>query len=109
MTTKKGWEKSTTGPDWTDVEMLMRSIAAVHSGHVAVIISPAGTGPTGGVDVCASMIFDVLPGSSLPATVQSTAKWPCNSHATLAAHAFDGLHKLDFEIGQVYKNEELWK
>jgi len=109
MTSKKGWEEPSTGPDWIDVESLMRSIAVLHSGHVAIVISPAGIGATGGVDVAASIIFDVLPGSSLPATVQTSSPWPCDTHKTLAAHAFDGLHKLDYEISQVYQNEELWK
>lgn len=109
MTKKKGWEDPTSGPDWIDVEMLMRAIAAVHSAEVAVVISPAGIGPTGGVDVACSAIFDVLPGSSLPKSVQTSSRYPCNTHKTLAAHAFDGLHRLDFEIGETYKNEPLWK
>lgn len=109
MTVKKGWEESTKGPDWTDVEMMMRAIGAVHSGHIAVIISPNGTGATGGVDVAASMIFDVLPGSSLPATVATSSVWPCSTHKTLAAHAFEALHQLDFEIGRTYENSKLWE
>lgn len=109
MTNKTGWEKSTNGPDWTDVEMLMRAIGAVHSGHIALVCSPRGTGAGGGLDVAASMIFDVLPGSSLPPTVVVSSGWPCNTHKTLVAHAFESLHQLDFEISQVYKNEALWK
>ena len=109
MTRKKGWEEPTTGPDWVDCESLMRAISALHSGHVAVIVSPRGTGATGGVDVAASMIFDVLPGSQLPATVAVNKGWPCSTHKTLAAHAFSLLHALDFEISKVYENESLWK
>jgi hypothetical protein len=109
MTVKKGWEKSTNGPDWTDVEMIMRAISAVHGGHVALVFSPNGTGATGGLDVAASMIFDVLPGSLLPATVATSSVWPCSTHKTLAAHAFDALHRLDFEIGKAYKSEPLWE
>lgn len=109
MTAKQGWEKSTNGPDWIDVEMLMRAIEGLHSGHAAIIVSPVGTGSSGGVDVAASIIFDVLPGSSLPSTVQVHAPWPCSSHKSLAAHAFSVLHDLDYEISKVYKNEALWK
>lgn len=109
MTVKAGWEKSSSGPDWIDVEMLMRALEGLHSAHVAVIISPDGIGSTGGVDVAASAIFDVLPGSSLPATVAVHKKWPCTSHKSLAAHCFNALHELDYRIGQTYKNESLWK
>jgi hypothetical protein len=109
VTAKDGWEKSTSGPDWIDVEMLMRAIGGLHSGHVALILSPVGIGSSGGLDVAASMLFDVLPGSSLPATVAVHTSWPCNTHKTLAAHSFSLMHDLDYEIGKVYKNEAIWK
>ena len=109
MTVKSGWEKPTNGPDWIDVEMLMRAIGGLHSGHVAVIVSPDGIGSTGGVDVAASMLFDVLPGSALPVSVVTHSAWPCNTHRTLAAHAFSLLHDLDYEISKIYKNETLWE
>lgn len=109
MTRKTGWEQSSNGPDWMDVEGLMRAIAVLHSGSVAVIVSPDGIGGSGGLDVAASMLFDVLPGSSLPESVISRGAWPCDKHATLAAHAFSLLYDLDHEISKVYKQEELWK
>jgi hypothetical protein len=109
MSRKTGWEEPTTGPDWVDVEMLMRAIGALHTGHVAVIVSPAGIGSSGGVDVVASMLLDVLPGSSLPECISTHGVWPCDTHKTLAAHAFSLLHELDFQIGQVYEQESLWE
>lgn len=106
---KDGWEDSSNGPDWVDCEMLMRALSGLHTGHVACIVSPFGIGSTGGVDVVASMLFDVLPGSSLPAGVQVQKRWPCNTHKTLAAHCFSLLHELDYEISKVYQNERLWE
>jgi len=109
MTKKYGWEEPTKGPDWIDVESLMRALGALHSGHVAVLLSPSGIGFGTGVDVAASMMFDVLPGSSLPEHVCSIKPWPCSTHKTLAAHAYALLHELDFEISKVYKQESLWE
>jgi len=109
MTVKQGWEKSTNGPDWIDVEMLMRALGGLHSGHVGLIFSPHGTGSSGGLDVAASMLFDVLPGSSIPVHVAVNTTWPCTEHKTLAAHAFNALHELDFEVSKVYQTEALWK
>jgi hypothetical protein len=106
---KTGWEEPTTGPDWIDVEMLMRALEGLHSAEVALIVSPAGTGSTGGVSIVASALFVVLPGSALPASVTVHKDWPCNMHKTLAAHCFNALHELDYRIGQTYRNEELWK
>lgn len=109
MTRKTGWGEPTTGPDWVDVEMLMRSIGGLHSAHVAVVVSPRGIGSSGGVDVAASALFETLPGSALPRDVGVSKAWPCSSHKTLAAHAFALLHELDFAISKVYQNESLWK
>lgn len=106
---KRGWEEPTKGPDWVDVESLMRAIGGLHTGNVAIIVSPSGTGFSGGVDVAASMLFDVLPGSSLPPNVQVHSDWPCDKHTTLAAHAFALLHDLDYEISKVYNQDGLWK
>jgi len=101
--------KSENGPDWTYVEMMMRSLSALHSGLAGFTVLPDGIGSTGGLSVACSMMFAVLPGSSLPPVVSTVSTWPCNDHKTLAAHVFAGLHKLDWEISKVYKNEKLWQ
>lgn len=106
---KQQWAKSTNGPDWTDVEMLMRAIEGLHSAHVAVVLSPDGTGSSGGVCVAASCLFERLPGSSLPVSVVVDKVWPCSTHATLDGLAFALLHELDFEISKTYQNEALWE
>jgi len=49
MTKKAGWEKPTSGPDWIDVEMMLRSISALHSGNAGLTILPRGIGATGGL------------------------------------------------------------
>lgn len=108
MTRKAGWEDPSSGPDWVDVESLMRAIGALHSAHVAVIVSPAGIGFGSGVNVVASAIFERLPGSQLPVSVTANAPFPSNTHTKLVALAFSLLHSLDFEISKVYKNESLW-
>jgi len=41
--------------------------------------------------------------------VVTHSAWPCNTHRTLAAHAFSLLHDLDYEISKIYKNEALWE
>lgn len=101
--------KSTSGPDWIDVEMMMRAMSSLHSGHVGFTVLPNGTGSGGGLSVMCQIAFELLPGSSLPEHVGTESTWPCNSHAELAAHVYAGLHKLDFEISKVYNQESLWK
>jgi hypothetical protein len=101
--------KFMNGPDWTDVEMMLRALSSLHSGRAGVTILPLGIGSSGGLSVSCSMIFDVLPGSQVPPVVSTESTWPCNSHATLASHVFAGLHTLDFDISKVYNQEGLWK
>lgn len=101
--------KSTNGPDWTDIETLIRAIGGLHSGKVGVTILPRGIGSTGGLSIGCSMMFDVLPGSSLPPGITVTKDWPCKQHADLESCVFAGLYALDFEISKVYQNEALWK
>lgn len=109
MTRKQGWEESSKGPDWIDLEGMMRGLQVLHSGHVALIVSPSGTGFGTGVDIAASMMFEVLPGSSLPECVVVHTEWPSISSATLSAAAYKLLHELDYAISQVYQQESLWK
>lgn len=101
--------KSTNGPDWTDVEVMARAISALHSGNVGLTFLPRGIGGSGGWSVAASMMFDVLPGSSLPPNVNVIKNWPCASHATMAGHCFALLHELDFKISTIYEQSSLWK
>jgi len=109
MTRKTGWQDSSSGPDWIDVEAMMRAMGTLHSAEVSVIFSPDGAGSTGGLETVAVCTFDVLPGSALPKLVMCSAEWPCKDHATLTSHVYWMLYDLDAEIGRTYKSEELWK
>jgi hypothetical protein len=106
---RKLWEKSTNGPDWTDIEAMMRAMSALHSGTVGLTLFPRGTGSTGGLSVGASIMFDVLPGSALPAAVSTVKDWPCSAHSTFDGHCFALLHELDFLIAQTYEQSSLWE
>jgi hypothetical protein len=92
-----------------DVETLMRAIGALHSGRVVCEVSPLGIGFGTGVAVNVKMMFDVLPGSSLPQEVCAARDWPCDQHGKISAHVFALLYELDYKISQVYQNEALWK
>ena len=101
--------KLTSGPGWTEIEAMIRAINALHSGEVGLTILARGAGSSGGLSVAATMFFNVLPGSSLPPSVQVIKHWPCTAHADFAAHAFALLYELDHEISKVYRNEALWE
>lgn len=106
---KTGWEEPSNGPDWIDVEMLMRALQGCHAGDVALVISPAGTGSSGGVCTVASLLSDVLPDGSLPESVTTIATWPCDTHKTLASHCFALLHELDFKVSEGLKEAGIFR
>ncbi len=109
MAAKKQWAKSTNGPDEVDCETMMRALSALHSGSVGLMFTPVGTGSSGGVSMAAMMNFDVLPGSSLPAAVAAEGHYPCGECGTFWSHAYSLLYALDQKIGEIYKQESLWK
>ena len=100
--------KSSNGPGWIDVETMMRAMSALHTGHVGLTVLPRGIGSSGGMSTSASIMFDVLPGSSIPPCVSVIKNWPCAAHSTFAGHCFALLHELDFEISKVYSSSTLW-
>lgn len=100
---KDKWERSAKPIGWTDIETMMRAIGTYHSACVSVIISPLGTGASGGVVTDVTATFNVLPGSSLPSLVGAKGRWPCGEHDQLEAHIFALLYDLDGEIGRTYE------
>ena len=100
--------KSMSGPDETDVLGMMTALSSLHSGHVEVSVQVGGLGFGLLATVFCRMHFTVLPGSSLPSTVEIQGTWPCADHQTLWGHIYAGLYRLDYAISKEYKNEALW-
>jgi len=87
----------------------MGAIGVLHSGEVALIVSPAGTGSVTGVDIAASIIFNRLPGSSLPTSVVARSKWPNGIGRSFWGECYSLLFELDMEISKVYNQVSLSK
>jgi hypothetical protein len=100
---KTDWAKSTNGPDWTDVAMLMSAIGTLHTCRVALAITVPTAGHNGGIHMCATAKFDTLPGSDLPKEVTSEGDWPSGRSATFAGAAYACVFALDYRISQAYE------
>jgi hypothetical protein len=105
----KKWHESSTGPDCLDVMTIFQAIGTLHSGHVALIVSPAGTGSPTHVDIAASILLDVLPGSALPAAIGAHTEWPNKKGTSFWGECYALAWVLDEEISKVYQQESLWK
>lgn len=100
---KTQWAKSGNGPDWTDIEAALRAIDGIHLGKTGVLISPQGTGGTGGLALVIMTKWERLPGSTELDTVESLSSWPCAEGCTLEGHILGGIYKHDFAIGEAYQ------
>lgn len=106
---RKEWRASSNGPDTLDVTAMMLAIGTLHSGHVALIVSPGENGSATTVDLAMSILLDVLPGSALPSNIAAHTTWPNANGTSFWGEAYRLCWILDEEIGKVYKQESLWK
>jgi len=104
---KNQWARHSNGPDEIDVIALLTAIQAVHEGRVEIVLRRNGIGFSPSVVVACQATFAVLDGSTLPEQVVVENGWPCSEHATLWAHIYDGLHRLDAAIQKAYEQMEL--
>jgi len=100
---KKQWARSTNGPDWTDVAMLMNAIGVLHTCRVTLAITAPTTGHNGGLHIVATALFDTLPNSDLPKEVKSEGAWPSARNAEMAGYVYGIVFALDYRIGQAYE------
>lgn len=105
----KKWQQSGNGPDCLDVMTIVAAIGTLHSGHVALIVSPAGNGSPTSVDLALSILLDVLPGSALPAAIGVHSDWPNRKGTSFWGECYSLAWILDEEISKVYGQESLWK
>jgi hypothetical protein len=84
------------GPDWTDVETMMRYVEDLLECRVSLTISPEGIGGAGGLIVALTIRRDVLPGSDLTPEVVEASRWPCGLCGSLPGHVWNGLWRLDW-------------
>jgi hypothetical protein len=99
--------KLTSGPDWMDIEIMMRAIDGIHNGRTHLVISAAGAGATGGLQLEWRTTFDALPGGRQFKEVVSKSEYPCKQCANLTAHLFGGLYHHDANIGRAYEQAQL--
>jgi hypothetical protein len=102
------WGESTSGPDWTDLESLLRSIDAMHGGQSALMLSPLGIGSSGGWTVRVCTVWDAVPGADTPQAITTEKLYPCPDCATMEGHIFNLLYRHDFAISEAYMSGSLW-
>jgi len=100
---KSEWAKSTNGPDWTDVAMMMNAIGTLHTCRVTLVTTAPTAGHNGGIHTSVVAQFDTLPNSDLPKQVTIEIDWPSARSATYVGMVYAAVFALDYQIGQAYE------
>lgn len=101
--------KHTNGPDWTDVAMIMSAIGALHGCQVELCVTADIQGHNGSLKIVAIAHFELLPGSSLPETVQIVEHFPNLRAARMGEAAYNAVWQLDYAIGKAYNQQTYLK
>jgi hypothetical protein len=107
MGAKRQWAQSTNGPDWTDIEAMMRALESVHTGEVVLTVSTVGIGATGGMALSAHHVLATLGEDATHTGCGVDTLWPNRQHTTLEAAVYELLYRLDFAIGDHYQQEKI--
>jgi hypothetical protein len=90
-----------------DIEVMLRALDGIHSGHTRLVISAAGAGSSGGLLLEVHTTFDALPGGRQFPEVVSVSEYPCKQCKDLTDHIFSGLYHHDANIGRAYEQMKL--
>lgn len=99
--------KSSSGPDWTDVAMMISALQSLHGCGVGCLLTAPMDGHSGIVQIDLIATFPALPGSTQVSEVRVTSQWPNNDGRELQAWVYGGLYALDFRIGETYQQQVL--
>lgn len=96
----KKWGESASGPDWTDVFVMMKAIESLHGVLVTVTFtSTVFDGPAGIMAIAAYSQPKDASVMGQPVMAMS-GEWPCKEHKDLVACLFAGLYQLDGELSK---------
>jgi len=99
--------KYTSGIGVTEAIAMMGAIEAMHSCHVELTITTAGSAHNGGARIVLEATFDVLPGSDLPKVVEVSHIWPTRAVTTFEGLFYNLCWQLDYAIQRAYEQMPL--
>ena len=99
--------KSSSGPDVTDIAMMMGAMELLHDCRVSLIVTTRGQGHNGMLHIASSAKFHVVGALNNTVEIVVQSEWPCRHCATFDGHLFSELYSLDFAIGCAYEQKKL--
>jgi hypothetical protein len=106
---KKQWVVSSNGPDWIDVTTLMTAIGGIHECHVELTVITTTQGHNGLLAFTLEAWIDTVEAHQTKVLASVAGAWPNEKHKDFAHAVFEGLYRLDAEVGKGYAQKTLLK
>jgi hypothetical protein len=101
---KKQWRKSSNGPDWTDIRVMMKELMVLHQCASYLEILPGTTREGPQLRIVASFVSN-SPGSDLKACEEAVStSWPNNRGLLFEGEVYGLLMRADSVL-----SEKWWK
>lgn len=105
---KKAWQKSSNGPDWTDIRICMKELMVLHQCAIYLEIMPGfiGAGPVLRLILTA---VSNSPGSDLKVCEEAVSiEWPNNGGKGVEGNVYLLCHRLDHVLTQKWWKQEVY-
>lgn len=102
----KAWRKSSNGPDWTDIRVMMKELMVLHQCAAYLEIFPGSTREGPQLRIVATFVSNT-PGSDLKACEEAvSSEWPNNRGLAFEGEVYGLLMRADSELTRKWwKNE----
>lgn len=103
MKGKKEWRASSTGPDWTDISLMLRELEKLHNVWISMRVLNAGSRHSNGLRIVCSAFTNVLISNADTGVVLLTAEWPNPNNGSMEGSMFRLLCEMDAKL-----SGEMW-
>lgn len=100
-------KSSSTGPDWTDVLLLMTELEVLHAVDVSLQMSPDGARGATAVTVVALAVRRGAPTGEAPQSVSRRHHVPAGGVGTMAPACYKLLVELDWDCSSMWRQSPL--
>ncbi len=98
MKGKTSWRASSTGPDWTDVSMLLREVERLHQVWASVRIVSGGLRNSNALRIYCTAFTSALVGTAAAGVVGVQMEWPNANNVSLEGTVYAGILRLDYKL-----------
>jgi hypothetical protein len=105
----KMWRRSSNGPDWTDIRVMMKELMVLHQCQCYLEMFPGGAREGPSMRIVATFVSNA-PGSDLKSCEEAvSSEWPNNRGLGMESEVFGLLHRADNVLSQKWWKQEVFE